>query len=162
MCLKILILGLPWWSSGYEYTCHCRGHGFDSWSRKIPHALEQLSPCAWTTEPTHPKSTWPETRERESESLLAMSDSLRPRGLYSPWNSPDQNTGMGILSLLKGILPTQGSNPGLSNCRWILYQLSQREAPETREATSIRKQLIATREPLLAATREGLSKAVKT
>ena len=91
-----------------------------------------------------------------------MSDSLQPHGLYSAWNSPGQNTGMGSLSLLKGIVPPPGSNPGLSNCRWILYQLSQREAPATREATSIRKQLIATGEPLLAATREGLSKAVKT
>ena len=32
-------------------------------------------------------------------------------GLYSPWNSPGQNTGMGSLSLLQGIFPTQGSNP---------------------------------------------------
>ena len=30
---------------------HCRGHGFDPWSGKIPHAVEQLSPCATTTEP---------------------------------------------------------------------------------------------------------------
>ena len=29
----------------------CRGHGFEPWSRKIPHATEQLSPCATTTEP---------------------------------------------------------------------------------------------------------------
>ena len=36
-----------------------------------------------------------------------MSDSLRPHGLYSPWNSPDQNTGVGSLSLLQGIFPTQ-------------------------------------------------------
>ena len=42
-----------------------------------------------------------------------MSDSLWPHGLYSPWNSPGQNTGVGSLSLLQGIFPTQGSNPGL-------------------------------------------------
>ena len=54
-----------------------------------------------------------------------MSDSLRPHGLYSPWNSPGQNTGVGSLSLLQGIFPTQGSNPGLMHCRQILYQLSQ-------------------------------------
>ena len=36
---------------------------------------------------------------------------LRPRGLYSPWNSPGQNTGGGSLSLLQGIFPTQGSEP---------------------------------------------------
>ena len=58
-----------------------------------------------------------------------MSDSLGPPGLYSPWNSPGQNTGVGSLSLLQGIFPTQGSNPGLPHCRQILYQLSYQESP---------------------------------
>ena len=49
---------------------------------------------------------------------------MRPYGLCSPWNSPGQNTGVGRLSLLQGIFPTQGSNPGLPHCRQILYQLS--------------------------------------
>ena len=34
-------------------------------------------------------------------------------GLYSPWNSPGQDTGVGNLSLLQGIFPMQGLNPGL-------------------------------------------------
>ena len=54
-----------------------------------------------------------------------MSDSFRPHGL-SPWNSPGQNTGVGSLSLLQGIFPTQGSNPGLPRCRQTLYHLSHR------------------------------------
>ena len=37
--------------------------------------------------------------------------SMWPHGLYGPWNSPGQNTGMGSYSLLQGIFPTQGSNP---------------------------------------------------
>ena len=41
-----------------------------------------------------------------------------------PWDSPGQNTGVGSCSLLQGIFPTQGSNPGLQHCRQILYQLS--------------------------------------
>ena len=53
-----------------------------------------------------------------------MSDSLRPHGLYSPWNSPGQNTGVSSLFLLQGIFPTQELNPGLPHCRKILYQLS--------------------------------------
>ena len=53
-----------------------------------------------------------------------MSYSLDPHGLYSPWNSPGHNTGVDSLSLLQGIFPSQGSNPGLPHCRWILYQLS--------------------------------------
>ena len=49
-----------------------------------------------------------------------LSDSLQPHALQSarllcPWNSH---------SLLQGIFPTQGSNPGLQHCRWILYHLS--------------------------------------
>ena len=35
----------------------------------------------------------------------------RPCGLYSPWNSPDQNTGVGSLSLLQGNLPNPGTEP---------------------------------------------------
>ena len=61
-----------------------------------------------------------------SESRSVVSDSLRPHGLYSPWNSPGQNTGLGSLSLLQGIFPTQGSNPGLLHCRRILCQLSHK------------------------------------
>ena len=53
-----------------------------------------------------------------------MPDSLRPHGLYSPWNSPGQNTGVSSLFLLQVIFPTQGWNPGLPHCRQILYQLS--------------------------------------
>ena len=43
--------GLPWWLSRKESTCQCRRHGSDPWSRKIPHATEQLSTHATATEP---------------------------------------------------------------------------------------------------------------
>ena len=49
--------------------------------------------------------------------------------MQCPWNSPGQNTGVGSLSLLQGIFPTQGSNPGLPHCRQILYQLSHKGSP---------------------------------
>ena len=68
-----------------------------------------------------------------SESRSVVSYSLQPQGLYSPWNSPGQNTGMGSLSLLQGIFPTQGSNPGLSHCGQILYQLSHKATPRILE-----------------------------
>ena len=68
-----------------------------------------------------------------SESHSVMSDSLRPHGLHSPWNSPGQNTGVGSLSLLQGIFPTQGLNPGLPHCRQILYQLSYKGSPRILE-----------------------------
>ena len=36
---------------------------------------------------------------------------------------------MGSLSLLQGIFPTQGSNPGVLHCRRVLYQLSHKGSP---------------------------------
>ena len=50
---------------------------------------------------------------RETESRSVMSNSLRPHGLYSPWNSPGQNTEVGSLFLLQWIFPTQELNQGL-------------------------------------------------
>ena len=63
-----------------------------------------------------------------------MSDSLRPCGLqpvrcFCTWNSPGKNTGAGSHSLLQRIFLTQGSNPGLLQCRQILYHLSHQEKP---------------------------------
>ena len=68
-----------------------------------------------------------------SESRSVMSDSLQPHGLYSPWNSPGQNTGVGSLSLLQRIFPIQGLNPGLPHCRQILYQPSHKGSPRILE-----------------------------
>ena len=79
-------------------------------------------------------STVPDTQQM-SESIDCIGESkirsvvfysLWPHGLYSPWNSPGQITGVGRLSLLQGIFPTQGSSPGLLHCRQILYQVSHR------------------------------------
>ena len=53
---------------------------------------------------------------------------LWPHGLYSPWNCLGWSTGVGSLSLVQGIFPTQGQNPGLLYCRQILYQLSHEES----------------------------------
>ena len=60
----------------------------------------------------------------ESESCSVMSDTLWP------WDSPGQNTGVVSLFLLQGIFPTQGLNPGLLHCRWILYHLSREGSPQ--------------------------------
>ena len=69
----------------------------------------------------------------ESKSCSVMSDSLWPHGLYSPWNSPHQNTGVGSLSLLQWIFPTQELNQCLLHCRQILYQLSHKGSPRILE-----------------------------
>ena len=125
--------------------------------QQLQHYLEASQKCTFSA-PT------PEPSASESESGSVMSNSLRPHGLHSPWNSPGQNTGVdshsllqgnlpnpeieprspalkadslpaepqgkpkntgvGSLSLLQWIFPTQGLNQGLLYCRWILYQLS--------------------------------------
>ena len=93
---------------------------------------------AWPTSPLSRSSLWRIAfsfrlimghSKSESESHSVVSDSLRPHGLYSPWNSPGQNTGVNSHSLLQGIFPTQGSNPDLPHCRQILYQLSHKVSP---------------------------------
>ena len=73
------------------------------------------------------------TAKKWSESCSVVSDPLWPHGLFSPWNSPNQNTGVRSLSLLQGIFPTQGSNPGPPHCRQILYQLSHQGSPRILE-----------------------------
>ena len=78
--------------------------------------------CNWTLKLTCMKS--------DSEIHSVVSNSLQPHRLYSPWNSPGQNTGVASLSLLQQIFPTQESNQGLLHCRWILYQLSYQGSPD--------------------------------
>ena len=65
-----------------------------------------------------------------SESCSVMSGSLLSHRLYSPQDSPGQNTGVGSCSLLQGIFPTQGSNPGLGR---FFYQLSHQGSPRILE-----------------------------
>ena len=66
-------------------------------------------------------------------SILAWKIPQRSLAGYSLWISPGQYTGVGSLSLLQWIFPTQRSNPGLPHCRWILYQLNHKESPRILE-----------------------------
>ena len=77
---------------------------------------------------------WIKVKVKVTQSCLTPCD---PHGLYSSRNSLCQNTGVGSLSLLQGIFPTQGLNPGILHCRWILHQLSHREAYEWRRNTNV-------------------------
>ena len=79
-----------------------------------------------------------------------MSDSLRPYGQYSPWNSPGQNTGVGSLSLLQGIFPTQGLNPGLPHCRQILYRLSRKGSPWSESESEVAQSCPVLCDPILS------------
>ena len=66
------------------------------------------------------------------ESCPVVSDSSWPHRLYIPCNSPGQDTGVGSLSFLQGIFPTQESNQGRLHSRRILYQLSYQGVPQDR------------------------------
>ena len=65
--IKTALQGLPWWRSGWESACQCRGHGFEPWSGKIPHAVEQLGPLATITEPARLEPVLRNKRGRNSE-----------------------------------------------------------------------------------------------
>ena len=82
----------------------------------VTHSSILAERIPWTEEPGELQTE----RKWKSESCSFMSDSLQPHGLYSSWNSPGQNTGVGSLFLHQGIFPTQGLNPGLLLGRWIL------------------------------------------
>ena len=94
-------------------------------SRTSRQSFHSPSVFSWTSFTTCLSSSFPfislHLLESESESRSVMSNFLQPHGLYSLWNSPGQNTGVGSLSLLQGILLTQESNQGLLHCRWILH-----------------------------------------
>ena len=70
---------------------------------------------------------------KRSESRSVVSNCWGRHGLYTPWNSPGQNTGVGSCFLLQGIFPTQESNPGLPHRGRILYQLSHKGSPRIPE-----------------------------
>ena len=78
------ILGLPLWLSWYRICLQCGRPGFDYWAGKIPWRRERLSSVFWPRE---------------------------FHGLYSPGNSPGQNTEVGSLFPSPGNLPNPGIKP---------------------------------------------------
>ena len=63
------------------------------------------------------------------------SPALQADSLPSGLPGKPKNTGVGSLSLLQGIFPTQESNQGLLPCKWILYQLSYQGSPSSSLST---------------------------
>ena len=85
------------------------------------HGILQARILKWVTFPFSRESSQP--RDWTQVSCIA-SDSLPSEPPGKP-----KNTGAGSLSLLQEIFPTQESNWGLRQCRWILYQLSHQGRP---------------------------------
>ena len=114
---------------------------FDTYYRKIKECLHTKLFAIWTENASTLNSkvlssisgrhTQKLNNLSEGKSRSVFSNCLRLHGLFSSWNSLDQNTEVDSLSLLQGIFPTQASNPGLLHWRWTLYQLSHtKEAQE--------------------------------
>ena len=61
--------------------------------------------------------------------MLCLVTAQAPPGSSDHGDSPGKNTGVGCHALFQGIFPTQGSNPGILHCRWILYHLSHQGSP---------------------------------
>ena len=101
------------WHSDWTQVSHIAGRFFTIWATR--------------------EARYKSILKLESESCSVVSDSLRPQGLYSPWDSPGQSTGVGSLSLLQGTFWIGGLNLGLPHCRWIFYQLSYKGSPRIRE-----------------------------
>ena len=86
-------------------------------------------------------SSFPSVRQepRKRSPFLQQTHGLDPFRLLRSWAFLGKNTGVGNLSLLQGIFPTQELNPGLLNCRRILYQLNHKGSPRILEWICCRK-----------------------
>ena len=91
-----------------------------------------LAKCA-VTGPRDPGGSFLRDFPRRRGRKGAAHHGPRVRPYIQSMDSPGQNTGVGSLSLLQGLFPTQGSNPGLLHCRRIIYQLSPKGIPRILE-----------------------------
>jgi len=129
MCIYMYIyiyMGFPDGSDGKESACNAGDRGLIPRLGRSPgkgngnpfgfSCLENpMDRGAWLAIVHWVANSWTQLSdyESESESHAVVSNSLQPHGLYSPWNSPGQNTGVGSLSLLQWIFLTQELNRGL-------------------------------------------------
>ena len=91
------------------------------------HGILQARVLEWVAIPFSRGSSQP--RDRTGVSCIAG------RFFTSLATGKPQNTGVGSLSFLQGIFPTQELNQGLLHCRQILYQLSYEGSPNTLKIT---------------------------
>ena len=72
---------------------------------------------------------FPFSRGSSQPGIKPKSPTLRADSLPAESQGKPRDTGVGSLSLLQRIWPTQELNRGLLHCRWILYQLSYQGSP---------------------------------
>ena len=88
-------------------------------------SMEFSRPEYWSGYP------FPSPGDRPKPGIEPRSPALQADSLPAEPPGKPKNTGVGSLSLLQGIFPTQESNQGLLHCRWILYQLSYQGSPNS-------------------------------
>ena len=110
----------PVWVREKVKVIHSCPTHFDSMNYTV-HGILQARILEWVAFSFSSRSSHPGIEPR-SPSLQADSLPAEPQG-------KPKNTGVGSLSLLQGIFPTQGLNPGLLHCSQILYQLSHKGSP---------------------------------
>ena len=128
--------------------------GFDPWVVKIPWRSKRLpTPVFWhggfhglyspwgcresdVTERLNWTEPFPSTGDLPNPGIKLRSFTLQADFLPAEPQGKPENTGVGSLSLLQLIFPTQELNWGLLHCRWILYQLSYQGTPSKGPTTS--------------------------
>ena len=95
-----------------------------------PYKNRRDTGCTYEQRRVHLRTQQERSCLQQGEKVLAAQSCPTP---CNPMDYTDQNTRVGSLSLLQGTFPTQGSNPGLPHCRWILYQLSYPGSPRILE-----------------------------
>ena len=104
----------PLWGNSTEQGTSTKANNLEDWVRNMPASIMPLLRL-YLLEAAEDRNML------VAQSWLTLCE---PARLLCPWHSPGKNTGVGGHSLLQGILPTQGANPGLLHCRQILHHLS--------------------------------------
>ena len=105
-----------WWLLTQRICSHCC---------PVPQMLRMVYCCSSLT-----SEVWSVSHSIVSASL--QPHGLQPARLLCPWNSPGKNTGAGRHSLLQGIFPIQGSNPGLLYLKggfFTVWAIREAESP---------------------------------
>ena len=133
LSLGIIILKLihmvPWISRSFLLVVEWYPQS-ESESRSVTpwtiQSMEFSRPEYWSGQP------FPSPGDLPNPGIEPRSPTLQTDSLPAEPQGKPNNTGVGSLSLLQRIFPTQESNWGLLHCRWILYQLSYQGSPQVR------------------------------
>ena len=122
---------LPVFYGGFPLAS-CFRHGRDTCQSEPSSSPRTGSPCQFSMSAL-PFLPWED--KCAALSCSVVSDPGQPHDWSPPGSSvlgdsSGRNTGGGFHFLLQEIFPTQGLNPGLLHCRWILYHLSHQGSPK--------------------------------